>query len=45
MSEMTVKEGLTAMEVAKMVYFLLYVDRGYTTGTIVRMHGGAAAWA
>jgi len=36
---------LAAMEVAKMVYHLLYVDRGYTTGTIIRMHGGTAAWA
>jgi NAD(P)-dependent dehydrogenase (short-subunit alcohol dehydrogenase family) len=36
---------LAAMEVAQMVKHLLYVDRGYTTGTIVRMHGGIAAWA
>jgi NAD(P)-dependent dehydrogenase (short-subunit alcohol dehydrogenase family) len=36
---------LAAMEVAQMVHHLLYVDRGYTTGTVVRMHGGAAAWA
>lgn len=36
---------LRAMEVAQMVRHLLYVDRGYTTGTIVRMHGGTPAWA
>ena len=34
---------LTAMEVAQMVHFLLYVDRGYTTGTVIRMNGGTAA--
>lgn len=33
---------LQAVEVASMVRHLLYVDRGYTTGTIVRMHGGSA---
>lgn len=31
---------LTAAEVARTAYFLLYVDAGYTTGTMVRMHGG-----
>ena len=31
---------LKAAEVAKMVYHLLYVDEGYTTGTVVRMNGG-----
>lgn len=31
---------LEATEVAAMVHHLLYVDRGYTTGTVVRMHGG-----
>ncbi len=36
---------LLANEVAHMVHHLLYVDRGYTTGTVVRMHGGTVAWA
>ena len=31
---------LKAAEVAKMVYHLLYVDEGYTTGTVIRMNGG-----
>lgn len=31
---------LSAIEVARMVYFLLYIDEGYTTGTVIRMHGG-----
>ncbi len=31
---------LTAKEVATMAYVLLYVDAGYTSGTVVRMHGG-----
>lgn len=39
------KHYLLAAEVARMVHFLLYVDRGYTTGTVIRMHGGVAAWA
>lgn len=30
---------LTAAEVALMAFHLLYVDRGYTTGTVIRMHG------
>lgn len=32
---------LKAVEVARLIYFLLYVDLGYTTGTVIRMHGGA----
>jgi NAD(P)-dependent dehydrogenase (short-subunit alcohol dehydrogenase family) len=39
------KRYLQAMEVARMVHHLLYVDRGYTTGTVIRMHGGTLAWA
>lgn len=31
---------LKAVEVARMVHFLLYVDEGYTTGTVIRMNGG-----
>lgn len=31
---------LKAIEVARMVHFLLYVDQGYTTGTVIRMDGG-----
>lgn len=33
---------LRAVEVARMIHFLLYVDLGYTTGTVVRMYGGTA---
>lgn len=31
---------LTSIEVAKMIYFLLFEDLGYTTGVVIRMHGG-----
>lgn len=31
---------LSAREVAAMAVHLLYVDDGYTTGTVIRMHGG-----
>lgn len=31
---------LTAIEVARAAHFLLYVDAGYTTNTILRMNGG-----
>ncbi len=31
---------LKALEVARMIKHLLYVDEGYTTGTVVRMNGG-----
>lgn len=33
---------LKAIEVARMVHYLLYVDEGYTTGTVIRMNGGPA---
>jgi NAD(P)-dependent dehydrogenase (short-subunit alcohol dehydrogenase family) len=31
---------LFAVEVARLAHFLLYVDEGYLTGTVIRMHGG-----
>jgi NAD(P)-dependent dehydrogenase (short-subunit alcohol dehydrogenase family) len=31
---------LTCIEVAKMIYFLLFEDLGYTTGVVIRMNGG-----
>lgn len=31
---------LKAIEVARMIHFLLYVDEGYTSGTVIRMNGG-----
>lgn len=34
------RRWLLAEEVARLVHFLLYVDRGYTSGTVIRMHGG-----
>lgn len=34
------KRWLESIEVARMVHFLLCVDRGYTTGVIIRMNGG-----
>lgn len=37
------KRFLTAFEVAMMVYHLLYVDRGYTTGCVIPMNGGRRA--
>ena len=32
---------LTAVEVARLIHFLLYVDDGYISGVTVRMNGGA----
>ncbi len=32
---------LRSIEVARMVYFLLYVDIGYTTNVVIRMNGGS----
>ena len=32
---------LTAEEVARLIRFLLYEDKGYVTNTVVRMNGGA----
>lgn len=32
---------LQASEVAKLVHFLLYVDKGYLSGVVLRMNGGA----
>jgi NAD(P)-dependent dehydrogenase (short-subunit alcohol dehydrogenase family) len=32
---------LLAREVAALVHFLLYVDEGYLSGTVIRMHGGS----
>lgn len=31
---------LTSAEVARMIYFLLFEDLGYTTGVVIRMNGG-----
>lgn len=38
------QQFLDAMEVARLVRFLLYEDRGYISGAVIRMHGGAPAW-
>ena len=35
--------GLTAGEVAEMVYFLLFVDEGYTSNVVIDMNGGKFA--
>lgn len=32
---------LMSREVARMIYFLLFDDLGYTTGTVIRMNGGS----
>ena len=32
---------LTALEVARMVHFCLYIDHGYLSGVVIRMNGGA----
>lgn len=34
------KRLLAAVEVARLVHFLLYVDEGYITNTVIRMNGG-----
>lgn len=34
------KRFLRSIEVARMIYHLLYVDEGYTTGVMIRMNGG-----
>lgn len=31
---------ITALEVARMVHFALYVDQGFLNNTVIRMHGG-----
>ena len=31
---------LKSVEIARLVHFLLYVDEGYTTGTVIRVNGG-----
>ena len=31
---------IKALEVANMIYHLMYVDEGYTTGVVIRMNGG-----
>jgi NAD(P)-dependent dehydrogenase (short-subunit alcohol dehydrogenase family) len=31
---------LRAAEVARLVHFCLYVDKGYLSGTVIRLHGG-----
>lgn len=36
---------LSAAEVARVVYYALYQDSGYLSGTTIRLHGGAPAWA
>lgn len=33
---------LTCSEVCRMIEFLLYTDDGYTTGTVIRIHGGVS---
>lgn len=35
---------IDASEVARLVKFLLYEDRGYITGAVIRVHGGEPAW-
>lgn len=35
---------IKSMEVALLVYFCLYIDEGYLSGTVLRMHGGSPAW-
>lgn len=37
------RRWLEPQEVADMVFHLLYVDKGYTTNTVIRMHGGESA--
>lgn len=34
------KRFLKAVEVAKLIHFLLYVDEGYLSGQVIRMNGG-----
>jgi len=38
------KRFLKAREVAKLVHFLLYVDEGYITNTVIEMKGGPGWW-
>lgn len=34
------ERGLTSLEVAKCIHHLLFVDKGYTTNTVVEIYGG-----
>ena len=36
------KRFLKAIEVARLIHFLLYVDEGYLSGTVIRMNGGGS---
>lgn len=33
-----------AAEIARLVHYLLYEDRGYISGCVIRVHGGEPAW-
>lgn len=38
------RRWLRSTEVARLVHHVLYVDEGYLSGCVIRMHGGSAAW-
>jgi NAD(P)-dependent dehydrogenase (short-subunit alcohol dehydrogenase family) len=43
-SEHPKERFLKAKEVARLVYFLLYLDEGYITNTVIEMKGGPGWW-
>ena len=38
------RRWLSPSEVAEMIHFLLCIDKGYTTGVVIRMNGGEHCW-
>lgn len=44
MSEHPKGRYLQSMEVAKLIHFLLFIDEGYTTNTVIEMKGGPGWW-
>jgi NAD(P)-dependent dehydrogenase (short-subunit alcohol dehydrogenase family) len=38
------KRYLQAIEVARLIYFLLYIDQGFITNTVIKMKGGPGWW-
>lgn len=38
------KRFITSSEIANMIYYLLYVDDGFITNTIINMTGGEVVW-
>jgi len=38
------KRFISAAEIARLIYFLLYIDHGFITNTVINMTGGEVRW-